>query len=368
MIVHETLTIILIFLSLLFSVFLLSVPSINKLGNRILAIFLIIRALDAGSIFFQRLNIHPILDQLRHDICGFLQAPLLFLFVLSVMYSDFKLQKKHLYHLIPLVVSIIVWVPNFYFPYLGLSTSPNTFDYAVEIQFTYILAMLQILAYIIATYWIIGRYQKLYHQNYSSTKPYNYRWLLVVNHISVILFLVALTKNIVKLSDLDIYLYSMRILTVLVMLFFISWLVIKALYAPKIFRGIDSSLPLINSDSNKESQLVIKEKIEALEAYLNEHEPYLNPELTISMLAEELKMDSSELSLLINKSMGQNFYNLMNHYRIEKAKSILADPSKKHLTVLEILYSLGYNSKSSFNVAFKKSTGLTPSAYRKKHL
>ena len=152
------------------------------------------------------------------------------------------------------------------------------------------------------------------------------------------------------------------------MLFFISWLVIKALYAPKVFRGIDSSLTLVSFGSNKESELKLKKKIEALESYLNKHESYLNPDLTVSMLAEEMKIDTKELSQLINKNMGQNFYNLMNHYRIEKAKSILRDKSKKHLTVLEILYDVGYNSKSSFNQAFKKSTGETPSAYRKKHL
>ncbi len=258
-------------------------------------------------------------------------------------------------------------MPNFYLPLLGLSNSPKTIDYSFEIRFTYILATLQILAYILATYWLISRYQKLYHQNYSSTKPYNNRWLLVVNHISFLLFLVALSKNIIKIYGLYAYLTPMRILTVLVMLFFISWLVIKALYYPKIFRGIDSSLSLIKTDSNKKSNPEIKEGIEALESYLTRHEPYLNPNLTISMLAEEMKMDSKELSLLINKSIGQNFYNLMSHYRIEKAKLILRDQSKKHLTVLEILYSVGYNSKSSFNQSFKKSTGLTPSAYRKRY-
>lgn len=66
--------------------------------------------------------------------------------------------------------------------------------------------------------------------------------------------------------------------------------------------------------------------------------------------------------------MGQNFFNLVNSYRIEKAQEILRDPDKQAITVLEILYEVGFNSKSSFNTAFKKHAGTTPTQYRKAHL
>lgn len=58
----------------------------------------------------------------------------------------------------------------------------------------------------------------------------------------------------------------------------------------------------------------------------------------------------------------------MNEYRIEKAMEILKDPSQKELTVLEILYQVGFNSKSSFNTSFKKYTGKTPTDFRKQAL
>jgi len=67
---------------------------------------------------------------------------------------------------------------------------------------------------------------------------------------------------------------------------------------------------------------------------------------------------------LINHHMDQHFFDFVNEYRIQKAMNILKDKSKKELTILEILYEVGFNSKSSFNTSFKKYTRLTPTEYR----
>jgi AraC-like DNA-binding protein len=55
----------------------------------------------------------------------------------------------------------------------------------------------------------------------------------------------------------------------------------------------------------------------------------------------------------------------VNEYRIKKAMEILRDPQHEKMTVLEVLYEVGFNSKSSFNTVFKKYTGKTPTQYRK---
>ncbi|MBN1397426.1 MAG: AraC family transcriptional regulator, partial [Bacteroidetes bacterium] len=73
------------------------------------------------------------------------------------------------------------------------------------------------------------------------------------------------------------------------------------------------------------------------------------------------------LSEIINNSLNQNFYDFINSYRIKESKLMLEDKENKRKTVLEILYAVGYNSKSSFNVAFKKHTGMTPSQFKKMH-
>jgi YesN/AraC family two-component response regulator len=97
------------------------------------------------------------------------------------------------------------------------------------------------------------------------------------------------------------------------------------------------------------------------------HEPFLNPELTLKQLASELKIPERLLSGLINQYRNQNFYDFVNNYRISKAQKMLTDETSKRKTVLEILYDSGFNSKSSFNQVFKKTTGLTPTEFKRNH-
>jgi len=95
---------------------------------------------------------------------------------------------------------------------------------------------------------------------------------------------------------------------------------------------------------------------------------YLNPDLTLTELSKKLGIHSNYLSRLINEKFKISYSDYVNRYRIQEAQKLLSDPSKKNKTVLEILYEVGFYSKSVFNTAFKKFTGETPSSFRKKHL
>ena len=75
------------------------------------------------------------------------------------------------------------------------------------------------------------------------------------------------------------------------------------------------------------------------------------------------------LSLLINERTGMHFYDFVNRYRVEEAKRLLRESIlRDELSILGIAYEVGFNSKSSFNTAFKKAAGITPSQYRNAYL
>jgi AraC-like DNA-binding protein len=100
---------------------------------------------------------------------------------------------------------------------------------------------------------------------------------------------------------------------------------------------------------------------------MDKKKPYLNPTITLKELSTELSIPARYLSQTINEHMQSNFYDYIAKYRIEEAKRILSDTSSNK-TVLEILYEVGFNSKSSFNTAFKKYTGVTPSRFKKESI
>ncbi|GAA4111483.1 hypothetical protein GCM10022393_09220 [Aquimarina addita] len=142
---------------------------------------------------------------------------------------------------------------------------------------------------------------------------------------------------------------------------------------PDVFKSVDSKLKLashLNPEDSTQSAPVHEnnDSIQRLKSYMQSEEPFLNPALSINELASSVELPAKELSILINQNIGQHFFDFINAYRIEKAKHILTDISKKQVTVLEILYEVGFNSKSSFNTAFKKHTGTTPTLYRKKNI
>jgi AraC-like DNA-binding protein len=99
---------------------------------------------------------------------------------------------------------------------------------------------------------------------------------------------------------------------------------------------------------------------------MQNEKPYLEPELTLDQLASRLSLKPRVLSQAINVILGQNFYDFINHYRIDEASRLLTNPKDKKITILEVLYEVGFNSKSSFNTLFKKYTGLTPTELKKK--
>lgn len=100
-------------------------------------------------------------------------------------------------------------------------------------------------------------------------------------------------------------------------------------------------------------------------AHLGEGKPYLNPDLSLRSLAGEIDIHPNHLSWLLNNSIGKNFNEFINHYRIEAFKSNAKKPDNAHLTIEGLAYESGFNSKTVFNTYFKKETGLTPKQFLK---
>lgn len=125
---------------------------------------------------------------------------------------------------------------------------------------------------------------------------------------------------------------------------------------------VSSAVIESNNKVDTEEMKIFKEK---LLNFLEKEMPYLNPQLSLSSLADDIGLHPNQLSLLINEMLGKNFNELINSYRLESFKERALNPANSHLTLLSIAYESGFNSKTVFNAFFKKVEGITPSAWVK---
>jgi AraC-like DNA-binding protein len=97
--------------------------------------------------------------------------------------------------------------------------------------------------------------------------------------------------------------------------------------------------------------------------YFEKEKPYLNPELTLSELAQKLKTNTSILSQIINTGFNKNFNDFVNEYRVKAFQDKIKSKEYSHYTMLALAFDCGFNSKATFNRAYKKLTGQNPSAF-----
>jgi AraC-like DNA-binding protein len=107
---------------------------------------------------------------------------------------------------------------------------------------------------------------------------------------------------------------------------------------------------------------------ERLRIYMEKSRAYLNPDITIADISTGTDIPIYTVSKTLNTLLGVSFYQFINEYRVREAQKLLSDKSKNGTTVLDIGFSSGFNSKSAFNDVFRRSTGMTPSEFKKKNV
>ncbi|MBX2875785.1 MAG: AraC family transcriptional regulator [Saprospiraceae bacterium] len=125
--------------------------------------------------------------------------------------------------------------------------------------------------------------------------------------------------------------------------------------------------PLIPTNKYAKSSLSDAEMQRIEQAILQsvkEEQLYLDEQLTLVKLADQIGESSQKVSETLNRRMATSFYNLVNRFRVEQAKLLLLDPQAAHLSIEGIAYECGFKSRSTFFKFFKKEVGMTPTAFK----
>ncbi|MBK7870471.1 MAG: AraC family transcriptional regulator [Saprospiraceae bacterium] len=229
------------------------------------------------------------------------------------------------------------------------------------------LLYVSLLVYTFFSIRAILSYRKVVKNTRSSSHLIDLKWL----QWTMIVFSIILFADIIDHNFFDITTAYGVSFVHLVLLFLVNGMFYKGLKQPQIFMGITQSDQLItitpkNDDNVNKIEEDVKEELDQIRHYMQLHKPFTDSNLSLHELAKQLQMPPRRLSYLINKYLDQSFMAFINSYRIELAQERLSNPKDDTETVIEVMYEVGFNSKSSFNTLFKQKTGFTPTEFKRR--
>lgn len=366
-VIADQLMAIIIFQLLFLSIFLLLYKKGKRISNILLGLFFMMNGLSLadGYLLVNGWLIHHPHFAIWGSHGGFLIGPLIFWYTRSLLYKNFKFRRIDLLHLAPFILAVIASV--FYYHIQPADAKKEILlslytNRPAAVNSGSVIVYLQIFAYLIVSLMLIKKYRNTIRQQFSSLQQINLDWLyFTIAGYTCIVIVAALNHFIPPpLSD---YQPILLVLVIILLFIFMTYILGKALMQPTLFSGIveykqkyaSSSLKAETLRSYKQQLIIIMEQ----------QKVYKEPGLSIDQLSEMMQLPAKTLSQVINGEFNESFFEFVNRFRILEAQKILLDPAHHKLTILEVMYEVGFNSKSSFNTIFKKMTGKTPTAFRK---
>lgn len=376
----DILLIVAIFQLLFLSVFLFFEQRGKRISNILLGSFFFFLCLNLFDSFLLYKNAYLNTPSLAlwSNSFALLYGPLLYLYTRSILHSGFKFTSIKWWHLFPFIVIFIF--SEIAYQFLGRDTQVrilNDINQGKSSRYIPLISGLMAIyyfSYLLASMKLIRDYKLKANEQFSSQKLISINWLsstLVFFTLFLILFSL---HGIMRITSIGTYYSIILNMTILVLFIFINRVMFQALKKPEIFslltevpvNKLNTALPRYASSTLSESDK--KNILVLVKQHMENKKPYLDAELTIDQLAGQLAIKPRSLSQVINESMKMSFFEYVNQYRIKEAQQMLTNPKDKKITVLEVLYKVGFNSKSSFNTLFKKYTGFTPIEFKRKHM
>lgn len=305
------------------------------------------------------------------DTMVYLYSPLLYLYIKVLTDPGYRFSREQWFHFLPAVLTflylfpVVISSPSEQVAFAdNLNTAPDAMAYIVLSA-----RLLQAAIYIGLSFRLLYVHARKVKDSFSSVDKVNLAWMrhMIFGFMSIWL-VVALLHGFLpreliaaKVDDALIYLG---------VAFFIFGIGYRGLRQPEIFSAPPEEPGTDKTKKYEKSGLdpgTADSILDRLTVFMKEKQPYLEPELTLSQLAESLGFQSHHLSQVINDKRGRNFFRFVNGYRVDAAKSMLSRAPSRDEKLIKIAFDVGFNSLSTFNRVFKEITGQSPSEYRKQN-
>ncbi|MCR8561581.1 ABC transporter permease [Mucilaginibacter sp. BJC16-A38] len=284
-------------------------------------------------------------------------GPLIYFYVLKITRPEYNFRYKDLLHFSPLLLESGAHA-------LEVSesarTSAATYDTLIFRQINpvlYAAAFVSVSIYLYASHRLIGRFYRRLKFTGGDRYRHEMRWLhklLIGFGIVWLLWIPFTVAGYYYHSDAHFY-YPLYFLLGVITI----WIAAKAFSKPEV-SILPNPAPFLKPPLPAE----MKQRGIWLKKAVQTGRYYQDPELSLTLLAERLELTTHELSRIINTALKKSFNDFVNEYRIAEVARKMQDPAYDNITLLGIAFESGFNSKSTFNRAFKQMTGKSAAEYK----
>jgi len=334
----------------------------NIKANRWLALFVFMMGCSFLEISLGEFAHRFTYLKIGHNALQFVMAPSLLLSTLYFVDSTKSFEKKDLLHFLPFTIFLGTALLNF-FDSRNL-ISMKLFNISSTNFLVRDILPVQLTVYIVLSYLTLVRYKKNLRHISVATSEISLNWLRYFLLILTFVLLFCINDALIGQPQM---LKAMPIIYTSAVFFLASF----SFRQNVVFEtNIQSEkIPFFDAPLQRtpKKERLCKSKLVELSKELNrlmsEENIFLDNELSLPVLASKLDISVHDTSYLINEVTGSNFYNFINSKRVEHAKQILTSDEAKRLNMVGIAFASGFNSKTAFNTAFKKWTGMSPTEY-----
>lgn len=300
-------------------------------------------------------------------------GPVLYFYTQSLLNVSFKLSKKQYIHFVPaflyLIYSLIIFIidkwilSEFYFYADGRD---KDFDLWYQIA-----GLLSMLLYLVLSLRFYANYKKIVFETVSFADSILFKWL---KRFFIVFLCILLLRILFFILNPEWGQFGKK---------FWYYLSFSILYYYIAFSGysntIKASIALddIPVDTKEPDTTSVPEEDKVTETpppdtelwkqklldLMLQQNVYENPSLTVSDMATHLGTTPKFISSIVNTGFKMNFNDFINYYRVEAVKEQLKKRAQETKTLLGIALECGFNSKATFNRAFKKHTGSSPKEF-----
>jgi len=394
---------------ILFSFLLLTLNKKNK-PSKFLAISLLGTAIQFILVAFQDFGgvaLHAIAYSTTYAVI-ISSAPLLFFYYKKLIIPNYRFSGNELFHFIPSLIYLALHV------FIFLNISSETLQLIYNKEFSSIhdglftlynkscvyhrkIYFIQVYAYGIYFLYLLYNHKKRIGNYFSFTEKISLNWLLIYT----IVYLLFTTAELLLSKSFPGKDPTLYFIIINIYFLFIGYFGLKQneIYTQSIANeNLDQNLteptnniPCDNEKLNTVSdseRLILQADLDEvvkdsfthksnlskdfkeclysqLVNYINKERPFLKPELSIDDLAKNLNTNRNYISIVINEKFKDNFFNFINYYRVNEIICMLNNEKYSNFTLEGLAQTVGFKSRATFNPAFKKYTGKTPSEYKK---